>query len=906
MNWYSMKPEEVEYKTNSSVGNGLNDKNVQKRLKTYGSNKLKEPPRASALLTFLGQFKDFMVLVLLAATLISGLIGEFLDAITIMCIVVLNGVLGFFQERKAEKSLDALKELSAPQMNVLRNGEWVRVPSIDVVPGDVVKISAGDRVGADLRLMQASGLRIDEASLTGESVPVHKHDQAIAATDIQLGDQENMAFMGTMVTQGSGIGLVIGTGMKTEMGKIAHLLQETETLVTPLQRRLEQLGKTLITVALLLTALVVVIGLLQGHDLHTMFISGVSLAVAAIPEGLPAIVTVALALGVQRMIKRKGIVRKLPAVETLGCASVICSDKTGTLTENKMTVTTLWTEGQTWNVSGSGYEMEGSFTHEGKDVSPAKHRGMSRLLSYGALCSNATLREAPEKKGLLKKKETAYILDGDPTEGALVVAATKAGFSREGLEETYRRVEEFPFDSTRKMMSVVVCDDAGRSYVITKGAPDVIVARCQTVATEGRHEALTPKKREGIHQAVEGMAGKALRTLAIAYRPLAKGETCTTASEAERGLTFVGIHGMIDPPREEARTAIAECREAGIKTIMITGDHQVTAAAIARDLSILPEGGKVIDGGALSRMSVTDLEEDVDNIYVYARVSPEHKLKIVQALQRKDHIVAMTGDGVNDAPAIKAANIGVAMGMTGTDVAKEASSLVLADDNFLTIKEAIKEGRNIYENIRKFIRYMMASNVGEILVMLFAMILGMPLPLVAIQILWINLVTDGLPAVALGMDRAEGDVMKRKPRSPDEGVFARGLAWKIISRGFMIGVVTIVAFALTYQNHPPNLALAQTVAFLTLVMAQLIHVFDCRSEYSIYHRNLFGNLYLVGAVVISILLMLAVIYLPQLQPVFHTVPLNVREWLLVLGMAAIPTVVLGGFQLFRPTATNRS
>ncbi|WDF03826.1 MULTISPECIES: cation-translocating P-type ATPase [Shouchella] len=897
MKWYNMKPEEVEHKTNASLSDGLTDKNVKKRIGTFGLNKLKEAEKASALATFLAQFKDFMVLVLLAATLISGLIGEMLDAVTIMGIVFLNAILGFVQERKAEKSLDALKELSAPQMNVLRNREWVKVLSSDIVPGDYVKISAGDRVGADLRLMSVSGLRIDEASLTGESVPTHKHEHAIEHKDVSLGDQENMAFMGTMVTQGSGTGIVVATGMKTEMGKIAHLLQGTTNVVTPLQRRLEQLGKTLIAVALLLTALVVGIGVIQGHDVQTMFISGVSLAVAAIPEGLPAIVTVALALGVQRMIKRRGIVRKLPAVETLGCASVICSDKTGTLTQNKMTVKELWTASEYVTVTGNGFETEGQFKEQESIVVPNKKPNLSRLLTYGVLCNNAALveKEVREKR----KKKTTLVLDGDPTEGALLISALKAGYSQAGLEEQFKRIQEFPFDSGRKMMTVIVKDKQGQSFVITKGAPDVVLAHCERIRKGTLDELLTGATRQQVNDVVEGMASKALRTIAIAYRPLKVGETCRTTTEAESNLTLIGIQGMMDPPREEAKQAIQECREAGIKTIMITGDHKITAAAIAKELTILPEGGLVIDGKTLDTLSVEDLEDRVDDIYVYARVSPEHKLKIVQALQKRDHIVAMTGDGVNDAPAIKAANIGIAMGITGTDVAKEASELVLADDNFLTIKEAIKEGRNIYENIRKFIRYMLASNVGEILVMLFAMILGMPLPLVAIQILWINLVTDGLPAIALGMDQAEGDVMKRKPRKQNESVFARGLGWKIISRGIMIGVVTIVAFALTYNNNPEQLILAQTVAFLTLVMAQLIHVFDCRSEYSIYHRNLFENKYLVGAVFISVLLMIAVIYVPQLQPIFHTVPLGLQEWLLVMGMAAIPTVVLGGFQLFK-------
>lgn len=899
MNWYQLSETEVTKSAVTNKEKGLSQKEVEKRLKSYGANKLDQGKPPSALFVFLGQFKDFMVLILLAATFISGILGEYIDALTIMIIILLNGILGFVQERKAEKSLEALKELSAPQMNVLRDREWKKVLSSQIVPGDIVKVSSGDRIGADLRLIETSGLRIEESSLTGESVPVHKHERPLASEQIEIGDQLNMAFMGTLVTQGSGVGVVIATGMRTEMGKIAHLLQSTTTLVTPLQRKLEQLGKILITVALVLTALVVLIGVFQGHDLYTMVLAGVSLAVAAIPEGLPAIVTVALALGVQRMIKRKAIVRKLPAVETLGCASVICSDKTGTLTQNKMTVTHIWTGGKQWEVSGGGYEPKGVFSLDGKSFDPSKNRNLQQLLSYGWLCNNANIQEKTSKQGMLRKSVTEYVMDGDPTEGALVVSAMKAGYTKQSLDQYFTRVREFPFDSARKMMSVVVKDRQGRSYVITKGAPDVILSQCTNITYGGHEQALSSDRKTEVEAVVDRLASQALRTIAIAYRPLGARETCTQAFEAERNLTFIGLQGMIDPPRPEVKDAISECRQAGIKTVMITGDHKRTAAAIATQLGILPKGGKVLDGQTLSKWSVAELEEVVDDVYVYARVSPEHKLKIVKALQAKGHIVAMTGDGVNDAPAIKAANIGIAMGITGTDVAKEASSLILSDDNFSTIKAAIKEGRNIYENIRKFIRYMLASNVGEILVMLFAMMLGMPLPLVAIQILWINLVTDGLPAMALGMDQAEGDVMKREPRSPNEGVFARGLTWKIISRGFMIGAVTLAVFWLTLQAHPDELIRAQTVAFVTLVMAQLIHVFDCRSEYSVYHRNPFENRYLVVAVLISTLLMLAVIYYPPLQTIFHTVALDGREWLLVLGMASIPTVVLGGFQLFK-------
>ncbi|MDY7223061.1 calcium-translocating P-type ATPase, SERCA-type [Halalkalibacterium halodurans] len=900
MKWYQMGEEEVKKATGVLGADGLPQREVDKRLKRVGFNKLDEGESVSALILFFMQFKDFMVLVLLAATLISGLLGEYIDAITIILIILLNGVLGFIQERKAEKSLSALKELSAPQMVVLRDGKWLKVPAATVVPGDVVKLTSGDRVGADIRLLETASLRIEESSLTGESLPVHKHGDRMEQTDLQLGDQANMAFMGTLVTEGQGIGIVVATGMKTEMGKIAHLLQTTETVITPLQRKLEQLGKVLIAVALLLTAMVVVIGVIQGHDAYTMFLAGVSLAVAAIPEGLPAIVTVALALGVQRMIKRRAIVRKLPAVETLGCASVICSDKTGTLTQNKMTVTQVWASGETWHVSGTGYEPYGLFTKGKKETDPKRHRSLHLLLSYGLLCNNSQLKQRTVKKGMLKTKEsTAYHIEGDPTEGALLVAAMKAGFSREQLDRQFKRLKEFPFESTRKMMSVVVENEKGQRFVVAKGAPDVILQVSKKIRYRGEQEALTPKRREEVERTIQTMASQALRTIAVAYRPLRPNESVDEAYEAECDLTFIGLQGMIDPPREEVFDSIEECRQAGIKTVMITGDHRLTAAAIAKKLGILPAGGKVIDGTELNHLTDRRLTEMVDQIYVYARVSPEHKLKIVKAMQERGHIVAMTGDGVNDAPAIKAANIGIAMGITGTDVAKEASSLILSDDNFATIRAAIREGRNIYDNIRKFIRYMLASNVGEILVMLFAMLLGMPLPLVATQILWINLVTDGLPAMALGMDQPEGNVMKRPPRHPREGIFARGLAWKIVSRGFMIGVVTLAAFWLTLQANPDDLTRAQSVAFVTLVMAQLIHVFDCRSEYSVFHRNPFENKYLVLAVLSSVLLMLIVIYYPPLQQVFHTVPLTGREWLLIIGMAAIPTVVLGGFRLLK-------
>ncbi|WP_042456239.1 calcium-translocating P-type ATPase, SERCA-type [Neobacillus dielmonensis] len=891
MKFHEMELNQVEKALETDFTSGLSQEESAKRIKRYGYNELEEGEKQSALLLFFSQFKDFMVLVLLAATLISGLLGEYIDAIAIIAIVIINGFLGFFQERRAEKSLQALKELSAPQVSVLRDGSWQKLPSKEIVLGDVIKFSSGDRIGADIRIIQSNSLEIEESALTGESVPVSKYIEPLNNPNPGIGDMENTGFMGTMITRGSGVGVVIATGMDTAMGQIAGLLQSAESQETPLQRRLEQLGKILITVALLLTVLVVVVGVIQGHELYTMFLAGVSLAVAAIPEGLPAIVTVALSLGVQKMIKQNAIVRKLPAVETLGCASVICSDKTGTMTQNKMTVTHLWSGGNTWTVDGVGYQPQGNFYRGEQQVSPSEEKALQQMLIFGMLCNQADIIQ----------NDDDYVLDGDPTEGALLVSAMKAGFSRTKLLEEFSIIKEFPFDSSRKMMSVQVKDKQGRHFIVTKGAPDVVLGVCESILWDGRTQYLNKSSQETVQGAISDLASNALRTIAIAYKPVSASTVLLSEQEAEKKLTFIGIQGMIDPPRPEVKEAVKECKEAGIKTVMITGDHVITAKAIAKELGILTNKSKVLDGNALAAMSVEELEAIVDDVSVFARVSPEHKLKIVNALQNRGHIVAMTGDGVNDAPAIKAADIGVAMGITGTDVAKEASALVLLDDNFATIKAAIKEGRNIYENIRKFVRYLLASNVGEILVMLFAMILALPLPLVPIQILWVNLVTDGLPAMALGLDRPEENVMKRGPRSPNEGVFSRGLGWKVVSRGFLIGLVTLLAFIIVYHNDPNRLAYAQTVAFATLVMAQLIHVFDCRSEKSVLTRNPFGNQYLVWAVVSSLLLVLVVIYYPPLQPIFHTLPIAAKDWLLILGLSAIPTFLLAGTFLLRKT-----
>jgi len=878
MKWYQSDVEKVEEQLHVTVNQGLSEKQVQARRKQHGENELIGQKPTPRWLVFLKQFQDFMVVVLLGATLIAGLLGEFIDGIAILIIVLVNGCIGYFQEQKAENSLEKIKQLSAPLANVKREGKWERITSRELVVGDIIKIKSGDRIPADFRIVEANSLEIEESALTGESLPVMKSGQAIKQENLDAQDQLNIGFMGTLVTRGNGVGIVVETGMNTAMGQIASLMMTTKKIITPLERRLSELGKILIVVAFIMTALVVVLGVMQGRPMYHMFLAGVSLAVAAIPEGLPAIVTVALSLGVQRMIKRKAIVRKLSSVETLGSASVICSDKTGTMTENQMTVKEIYINNDFLGISGEGYNVEGEIFHGQRKVDRS-YPNLENMLLYGTLCNQAEL----------KVKKGKYFVDGDPVDGALIVAARKFGMDHEQAAG-YRVIKEYPFDSDRKRMSVVVEDENNRRFLIIKGAPEVLLPRAEFIMTEAGRSLLDARERERIDQVVRGMADQALRIIAIGIKPLTK-EDSIDAAFVERDVTFVGLYGMMDPPRKQVKAAIAACRQAGIKTVMITGDHVNTATAIAKQLELLPEAGRVVAGSELNVMPQLELEKQIDDIYVFARVTPEHKLRIVKAFQSQGHIVAMTGDGVNDAPSIKAADIGISMGISGTDVTKEASSLVLMDDNFATIKAAIDEGRNIYENIRKFIRYLLASNVGEILVMLFAVLLALPLPLVPVQILWVNLVTDGLPAMALGMDTSEEDVMKRRPRNPREGIFARGLGYKIISRGIMIGLVSLIGFMVAYQNNPENLIYAQTITFTTLVMAQLIHVFDCRSEKSIFARNPFENKYLLFAVASSVVLLLIVVYWTPLQPIFHTTALGLLDWIFILFLSIIPTAI---------------
>jgi len=899
--WYQFSIPELLAILKSNAEKGLSSKEASTRLAEFGLNQLKEIKKASPLTMFFNQFKDFMVLVLIGAALISGTLGEYADALTILAIIILNAILGFVQEYRAEKSLEALKKLASPEAKVIRDGLQITISADKLVPGDLLLIEAGDRIPADARILEAVNLEVDEAILTGESHPVKKSAEVIIAEKVGLGDQKNTLFLGTVVTRGRAKAVVISTGMQTEMGKIAGMMQEVEEEETPLQKRLDQLGKILVVFCLLICGVVVITGVWRGEKLYQMFLTGVSLAVAAIPEGLPAIVTVALAIGVQRMIRRNAIVRKLPAVETLGCATYICSDKTGTLTQNEMTVRQVYCDGETYFVTGEGYEPKGELQLNGKPVNLKSSKALELLAKTCALCSNTDLQKQKDNSPFKKKGSGKnWSIIGDPTEGALVVLAAKAGIwpseSRLG-----KRLLEIPFDSERKRMSVLYEEDNNKRMLYIKGAPDVVLNLCSHVLLKDRIVPLNHELKEQILQQNAQMGERALRVLGMAYRELAS-VTDLAENELEQNLTFLGLAGMIDPPRQSAIKAIQICKQAGIKVVMITGDHQNTARAVAKELGLLSEGGLVVTGNELDHLDDDELRAVIKDIKVYARVSPAHKLRIVKALKEKGEVVAMTGDGVNDAPAVKEADIGVAMGKTGTDVTKEASAMILADDNFATIVAAVEEGRGIYENIRKFIRYLLSCNVGEVLTMFFAALLALPLPLLPIQILWVNLVTDGLPAMALGVDNPDRDIMARPPRHPKESIFSHGLWLKIASRGLQIGLGTLLVFVLSNYLSNGNLILARTAAFATLVFSQLFHVFDCKSErYSVFEVGVFSNIYLVLAVTCSVLMELAVIYLPSLQPIFKTQALNLYNWILILLVAGGRTLLTAfNHYLIRP------
>lgn len=828
---------------------GLTTKEAEKRLKSFGLNELEHKAKTSPIKILLAQFNDFMVWVLIGATIISGFMGDTADAITILIIVIVNALLGFFQEFKTEKSLEALKDMAAPTCKVYRDGKISVINSKYLTIGDIVVLEAGDRIPADGEFIEGTGIVIDESLLTGESVGVNK--------DVNKGS--NTGFMGTNVLKGKGLFKVIEIGMKTEMGKIADLLQNIEEEKSPLKEKLDSLGKVLVVICLVICAVVTVLGIIRGNEIGEMFMLGVSLAVAAIPEGLAAIVTVALALGVSRMLKRKALVRKLPAVETLGCTSVICSDKTGTLTQNKMTVKEIY-------INGKIVELQ---NNKIKDI-----KGINMLKNILVHCNDCNVDS--------KNKNLEKALCGDPTETALVrMFFTKVNDVKE-FRSRAKRIFEIPFDSTRKMMSVIVKED-NKEICYVKGAPERILERCNYIYEDSIVKPLTFQKRKLIENSLEAMSSRALRCIGAAYK-----ETGLANDERiEKDLIFVGFAGSIDPPRVEARDAVLKCKLAGIKPVMITGDHKNTALAIAKSLNICKNEEQVLTGKEIEALSDKELIKKVADIRVFARVSPNHKLRIVKAFKARGNIVAMTGDGVNDAPAIKEADIGISMGISGTDVTKEASSMILMDDNFSTIVAAVEEGRVIYDNIRKFIRYLLSCNLGEVLTMFLASLFTLPNPLTPIQILLVNLATDGLPAIALGVDPADSDIMRQQPRDKKEGIFSRGLTEKIVIRGALIGLCTLLAF-MTGRYYGMNLETCRTIALSTLIMSQLFHVFECRSErHSIFEIKLFTNPYLVGAVLISIGLLCSILYIPFLGGIFHTVPLMLKHWTIVLFFSGI-------------------
>lgn len=907
--WYTRTADEVIQFWQTSFSDGLSSAEAKNRLEKFGYNELAEKEKTAWWQRFLAQFQDFMVLVLLGATLISAFLGEYADAITILLIVLMNAVLGFIQEYRAEQSLAALKKLTSLSARVIRNSMIQQIPAREVVPGDILVLEAGDKLSADARLIDAHNMEVEEAALTGESTAVRKVADRNFAEDAPLGDRKNMVFCGTNVVKGRGKAVVCATAMTTEVGHIADMIQATVEEVTPLERRLEYLGKWLVLGCLAICAIVVITGVTRGESLFLMCMAGISLAVAAIPEGLPAIVTVALALGVQRMIKQKAIIRKLPAVETLGCTTVICSDKTGTLTQNAMTVRQIFAAGNNYEVTGSGYDIKGNILFNQQPFEINKSKALQQCLTIGVLCNNSILKQNTIAiTGIWRNKsETGWAIEGDPTEGAIIVAAAKAGIWQNEIEKVQKRVAEIPFEAERRRMSVVYRDGNNNHILYVKGAPDIIGDLCRYYHTEAGPATITQEHIAQINSINESMTSSALRVLAVAYRRLTPAQAQNPSDSLETDLVFAGIIGMIDPPREEVKTSITLCREAGIKTVMITGDHKNTAIAIARELNIYKDKQHTtLTGKELDELNEVQLDAIVNRVSIYARVSPVHKLRIVRALKRQGHIVAMTGDGVNDAPAIKEADIGIAMGITGTDVTKEASSMVLADDNFATIVTAVKEGRGIYDNIRKFIRYLLACNIGEVLTMFLAALFGLPMPLLPVQILWINLVTDGLPAMALGVDPSNPNIMQRPPRHPGESVFSRGLSRKIIGRGIQIGLSTLFVFCMIYylQN---DLALARTAAFATLVYCQMFHVFDCRSEsVTIFELGFTSNLYLLMAVAFSTIMQLAVMYIPFLTAIFSTVPLAWGHWVFILVVSGWTLILNACKHIFRRQPARRT
>ena len=861
--WYTLSTKEVEKQMQTNIEFGLNEKQVEDKQNKFGLNKLEEKKKESIVIKFIKQFNDFMIIILIIASIISAVVArlegsnDYFDSIIIIAIVVFNAIMGLVQEAKAEKSLEALKKMTAPTCRVKRNGKISTIKSEQIVPGDIVLLEAGNYVPADCRLISSSNLKIEESSLTGETVPVLKEANSILKEKTALGDMVNMAFSTTIVVNGHGEAIVTDIGMNTKVGKIAKMIITNEAPETPIQKKLGEVGKSLGIACLGICLLIFVIGLLKKIEPIEMFMTSVGLAVAAIPEGLPAIVTIMLSIGVTKMAKKNSIIRKLPAVETLGSSSVICSDKTGTLTQNKMQVTKIA------NINGETNDKE----------------YIKWLMGMATMCTDV---EISRENGKIE-------LTGEPTEKAIVSKALDEGQNKNELYNVMKRVKDIPFDSSRKMMTTIHKMPNGYR-VITKGAPDVLLKRCNKVYDNGNVTTLDYSKTKLIENQNNKMADEALRVLAIAYLDIPNLPSKIDTETVEKNLIFIGLIGMIDPPREGVKEAVATCKKAGIKTVMITGDHIITAKAIAKDLGILRGSDLAITGEELDKIPQAVLQRNIMNYSVFARVTPEHKVRIVKAYQSTGAVVAMTGDGVNDAPALKNADIGIAMGKNGTDVAKNAADMVLTDDNFVTIVEAVKQGRNIFDNIKKAVHFLIATNIGEIVTIFLGLILGLKSPLLAIQLLWINLVTDSLPAIALGLEKPEADIMDKKPRDSRKGIFADGLWQRIITEGTMLGILTLVAFSV--GNYLYDIEVGRTMAFVSLGLLELVHSFNIKSEESIFKVGLFENKYLLGAFILGALLQIVVVVIPSVAEVFKLVPLTQVQWMYTFGISILPLVIM--------------
>jgi Ca2+-transporting ATPase len=882
--WYEQSIEEVSANLNTNPSTGLTPGEVKLRLEKYGSNELEHKEGPGVLQMLVAQLKDYMVIILLAASLVSILVNEVVDALVIIGIVIINAVLGVVQEYRAGKALEALQKMSAPNAKVIRDGKELSVPARELVPGDLAVLETGDYIPADVRLVSSINLKVEEAALTGESVPVEKDADERLNGDIGLGDQTNCGFMSTLVTYGRGSGIVTATGMDTVIGSIARMIQEDVQEDTPLQRKLAQLGKILGTACLVICAVVFGLGLWRGEELLAMFMTAVSLAVAAIPEGLPAVVTIVLALGMQRMVQHNAIMKKLHAVETLGSTTVICSDKTGTLTQNQMTIVKMYTLGQEIDVSGDGYNPEGTLTIEGRDVNLSEQPAIARLMEIQALCNDARLERVTD--GGMDE----WRIIGDPTEGSMIVAAAKAGIDRDEINHAQPRLQELPFDSQRKLMTTFHQMKDGQFAAFTKGAPDILVERCTHIMhSDGSIAAITPDDINTLMDQNKSLASQAFRVLAMAFRILPEIPAHPTPEKDEQGLTFCGLVGMIDPPRTEAIKAIKVCKSAGIRTVMITGDYRETAAAIARQLGIVSSDEEVLTGGELNQMSDEQLDEAVKKVSVFARVSPEHKVRIVQAMKNNGHIAAMTGDGVNDAPALKRADIGVAMGITGTDVTKESADMIITDDNFSSIVAAVEEGRVIYSNIRKFVFFLMSCNVGEILIIFLSMLLGWEIPLLPIHLLWVNLLTDAFPALALGTEKKEPGLMDAPPRDPNESILNRDMLVNIAVQSLVMTVAVLISFYYGWQNY--GIDMGRTYALVTLISSELLRAYSARSEkLPVWKLGVFSNRNMNLAAVVSFGLLLVIMFIPVLRDIFNVELFNFWDWDFAIIMAVLPLV----------------